>query len=428
MHSTTQLLASRLPSFGITPTDERAVDHDEEPCAICGGGSTHGVPLDEFIGDSLTDQNTFKSLYSKHVCLACAFVRGRLSQVPGRLPKPCDLCDGTGLQPDAATFARRVAAKNAKRKPKRSEGEVCEKCDGTKLKESGGRFANFSHFLDDDRTENATKGEKPKILGWLRGPKKGFWACAIADTGQKHVLPYTPLNPPGARGRVRFEEAEIRLPDAAGWCIVDDMIELLTAGATKDEIESGNYGARAWQLCGAALRAFEAAHGRHRGGAWFALSVWLAQRDEERVAERMESEKAAAAAKKEAARGRGKARKASDSPGRDASGVSTGVPANKPGKGARALADPARPDADQRPQLEERGRVGDGRGAPSTDPATGQALLFDLAGPVQPSPGARRVAGDEKPDRQGARPARGAGKKAGRDAEGSPRGGKNGGC
>ena len=366
MRSAVQLVTSRLGAVD----DERAVDHDEEPCAICGGQSVRGVPIDVFIGDSLTDQNTFRAPTSRHVCVSCAFVRARFSPVPGRPPK---------------------------------EG-----------KENGGRWGNYSHFVDDNRLENASKGEKPRILAWLRGPKAGWWGCGVADSGQKHVLPYVPLNPPGARGRIRFEEAEVALPTADGWRIVDDMIAMLTAGATKAEIESGAYSARAWQLCGDAVRAFEGTHGRLRGGSWFALALWLSQRNEERVQERMAAE---AEAKKEAKSGRKTGRRgpgaAADAAGGDAAGVSPRVPSDDGREGARALADHPGSNGGRGELHAKRRRVGDEGSAVSPGTAVGQLDMFAALGAVELGPGARRVAGHAATDRQGARAARGARKKSG---------------
>lgn len=376
--SATQLLTARI---GAAFIDERLVAHETEPCAICAGPSESGVPIQVFVTDSLTDQNTFRSPASAHVCASCAFVRARLSPVPGRPPKACDRCNGTGIEP-----APGAGVKVAKR-PKRKPGEVCEKCDGTKLKEGGGRFGNFSHFMDAERYENASKGEKPRILSWLRGAKVGAWFCTIADSGQKHLLPYAPVNPPGARGRVRFEEQEVSLPGVAGFTIVDAMTELLTMGATKEELETGSYSARAWSLCGDGLRAFETEHGGGRGGAWFALAVWLAQRDEERVAARMTEEKEA---KKNGAR-RSKERAVADAVGGDAVGVSARVPGDVAGEGVGALAHPARQDADQRTHIEKRGRVGKRDGAAPPDPKPGQLDMFGTVGTVVVRPRRGRV-------------------------------------
>lgn len=79
MRSAVQLVATGA-------VDERAVDHDAEPCAICGGESTRGVPLAEFIGPTMTDQTSFRSPESRHACVCCAFVRARYS------PEPDDAC------------------------------------------------------------------------------------------------------------------------------------------------------------------------------------------------------------------------------------------------------------------------------------------------------------------------------------------------
>lgn len=413
MKSATQLLTERIASLGIVATDARAIDHTEEPCAICGGPSTRGVPIDEFISDSLTDQNTFRCPASAHVCVSCAFVRARLSQVPGRLPKPCDRCDGTGIEPEPS-----ASVKVAKR-PKRKPGEACEKCDGSKVKESGGRYGNFSHFLDEDRLENATKGEKPRVLSWLRGPKVGWWFCVVADSGQKHLVPYAPLNPPGSAGRIRFEEQELALPrDPAAWSIVDDACALLTAGATKEEISTGIYSARAHELCGVdALRVFEARHGGQRGGAWFALVLWLSQRDEEAVQRRLAAEvetKQAAKAAKGAKRGKAERHgqgTAEDAAGRDAARSAEGVPPDVGRQDARALEDPARSDGERGEVERERGRVGDADRKVTPDRSAWQLSLFDAARALELRPRAKRVAGDAPPAQPRARPSRGAGTK-----------------
>lgn len=164
---------------------------------------------------------------------------------------------------------------------------------------------NFSHLFDAGAVQpwvTASKGEKPVIRNFLQSQKRGAWFAAVADSGQKHVAPFAPVNPTGSRGGViLFEEAEIVVPGggAPGWAIVDATAALLTAGATKEEVGRGDYGPRSWQLCGPQVRAYEAAWGaRQRGSAWFSLALWLAQRDEAEVAERMEREKVERAEKK----------------------------------------------------------------------------------------------------------------------------------
>ncbi len=172
--------------------------------------------------------------------------------------------------------------------------------DGTK----GLNLRLFSHFADDRGYRSFSKGEKPAIREWLSQPKTGWWWAAIADTGQKHVVPWTRYNPPGARGIVRFEERDVPM---GAWSDVETVMAALTAGITKDEITTGQYTARAWTLAEAHVRAVEVLATRHRGSGWWALVVWLAQRDEEAVAARLEAEKQTKAAKKERKNGQGAA-------------------------------------------------------------------------------------------------------------------------
>lgn len=237
-----------------------------EPCWVCAGPAVRGMRVGhgarEWGGSSYTGQNKVRSPASTHVCEACVHLHSRITPVPGR--------------PAA-------------------EG-----------KKFGGNWRNYSHLYDDGAPvpyQNASKGEKPLIRAFLRAPHAGTWFAAIADSGQKHVLPWAPINPGGSTGRVLFDETVIDLPRTpAGWGLVDDMTALLTAGATKDEITTGRYESGAWSRCAAAIQAFESAHAGERHGSFFTLAVWLAQRDEEAVAVRQAAEGEARAARKAAAR------------------------------------------------------------------------------------------------------------------------------
>lgn len=218
------------------------------PCWLCGSPWSRAVSVEEWNGASFTGQNRVRCPSSPWVCEPCAWVCSRLSPVPGRPPK---------------------------------EGKTL-----------GGNFRNYSHVFDGAGYRNFSKGEKPGLLAWLRAPRVGSWWAAIADSGQKHVIPWAPINP-GARGSLLFEEQIVRLP--SDWPIVDAASALLTAGATKEEVLAADYDSRAWSLAGDQISAFESTHGHLRGGAWFALAVWLAQRDEETVQARMLAEKEAKA-------------------------------------------------------------------------------------------------------------------------------------
>lgn len=248
MISASQLLYEAIGS----PAVADVVEHDPGPCWLCGGESRIGQVAEEWVGDCFSDRYRCAAPLAVHVCRACVYVCARTTPVPGRPAK------------EGKTF--------------------------------GASFRNVSHLLDADGYTNASKGEKPTILSWLRREHSGAWFAAIADSGQIHTIPFCPVNSVGTRrGIVLFERAIVRLPVpySVGWELVGRMTDLLTAGATKEEIERGDYTPRAWKLCGDKLAAFEEHWAGKRGSPWFSLAIWLAQRDEEAVAARIEAEKEA---------------------------------------------------------------------------------------------------------------------------------------
>lgn len=228
------------------PRVAECADVAVQPCYVCAASTMRGLPVDDWAGASFTGQNRVRAPLAAIVCEACVFVMSRTSPVPGRPAQ---------------------------------EG-----------KKFGGNFRNYSHLWDEcGGYANASKGEKSVIREFLERAHRGAWFAAIADSGQKHVLPWAPMNGPGRGGLVLFDEQLIEVPDEMS--LVATMTALLTAGATKEELGSGDYSPRAHELCGAALLSFEDEHGPHRGGAWFRLALWLAQRDEEQVQRRIAAEK-----------------------------------------------------------------------------------------------------------------------------------------
>jgi hypothetical protein len=279
------------------------------------------------MGSNYTDQNRVRNPIGAHVCEACCYVHSRTSPVLGRPPK---------------------------------EGKAF-----------GGNFRNYSHFWEDGiGYVNASKGEKPAILAFISRAHRGAWFAAIADSGQKHVLPFAPMNGPGPGGLLIFEEAIVAVPAVVS--LPGEMSALLTAGATKEEIERGDYRPATWQRCGDAARTFEARNGFQRGSSWFALSVWLAQRDEEAVATRQ------AAEKEEKSDRRKGTRKASDANRGGAACNSRRVSADRAGERAEALGDPtvAVPSCGSNDSEPRRVVYQAPKGPP--DPSTGQRSLFDL--------------------------------------------------
>lgn len=236
-------------------------------CYVCGGQATRGRTVSDWMSGSYTDQNRVAAPTATHTCEACCFIMSRTSPVPGRPAK-----------------------------------------DG---KQFGGNFRNYCHLWEldweapvfgDDGTKlpcyaNASKGQKPLIRAFIERRHIGPWFAAIADSGQKHVLPYVPMNAPGTGGVVLFDEVQVRVPSDVS--LIGELCRMLTDGATKEELARGDYRPQTWQRLGRErLRAFEATSGRLRGS-WFTLALWIAQRDEDAVAVRLAAEKEAQDAKKQ---------------------------------------------------------------------------------------------------------------------------------
>ncbi len=306
------LLLHRLAK---SPAQDGCADVDATACWLCGCETTRGMPVSRWQGSNFTDQNKARRQDSELVCEACCWACAW--NVPPGFPPP---------EPGKKGLNLRL----------------------------------FSHLYDDRGYLALNKAKKPEILRWLREPKQGRWFAAIADTGQKHLLPWTPLNPAGsAAGVVRFEERTVRLGDFA---IVDSMTRMLSGGVTKAEIATGDYSVRTWrEFEPATVRAFESMHARIRGTAWFELALWLSQRDEE-IYETTRRGKARSAAEQDRKRA-----------ARNAKAVSRGR--RKP---AQALGADPRPDADGGTNKRKRRRVGDGAAEVAEDPdAQQRAFDFD---------------------------------------------------
>lgn len=253
-------------------------------CWLCGEEMARGLPCSKWQGANFTDQNKCRWPGATHVCEACAWACSWVAP-PGfygpHNPRPT-------------------------------------KADGTPKK--GVNLRLFSHLYDAGEYQALNKADKPAILTWLRAPKTGPWWATVADTGQKHMVPWAEVNARGGYGGVvLFEESPVMLPASPeGWALVDDVVDLLTWGVTKDELLTGRYSTRSWMTCPGALRAFDAAHGRLRHGPWFELTVWLGQRDEDEHKRRKKRGKDDREASRAAARedGRRPARPPRGVPGR----------------------------------------------------------------------------------------------------------------
>lgn len=286
-----------------------AIDHAEDDpalCWVCGVVQPRTLPLKRWPASKSATQEKSKALHATRVCEPCVW--SCMWVLPPGMEKPA--------------------------------------------KGRGPNLCLYTHLYDERGYRYENKATKPAILSWLREPKHGAWFACIADSGKKQTVPFSQMNHAGVvAGMVRFEDRNVRMPSSVdGWRIVDECADLLTAGATKGEVESGEYRPGTYERCAATVRAFESEHARRaRGSAWFDLVVWLAQRDEEAVALRQKAEK------DEAKRRRG----ASKRDGKCGASATGAVPQGR-GQRAKALDADRGPHEERAPDIGE--PVGVGRG------------------------------------------------------------------
>jgi hypothetical protein len=201
------------------------------------------MAVDKWVKSGFTTGNRVRAPESTVVCEACVFVGSRISPVPGRPPAP-----------------------------------------GKKF---GGNWRNYTHLGEVDGPSllnyaNATKAEHKMVVAFLRRPKASPWFAAIAESGQKHVLPWTPLNGPGIAGVVGFDDVQVRLPTRAdGWIVVDDINALLELKLNRATVLSGRWTVDDYRKQGAEIERFEQRWRGLRGGDWFRLACHLAYRNKD---------------------------------------------------------------------------------------------------------------------------------------------------
>lgn len=293
-------------------------------CRVCGGPCTRGLAYDDWSGAYSARPNRVRAWQSEVVCEACVAITTSNSPCPAR-----PAAEGKGAI----------------------------------------RWMNVSALYDEHGLVTATKGEKPALREWIARPRKGAWFAAFAESGQKHVLPWTRWCPAGTRtGVVRFEERDALIHLDALELMCRETCLLLTAGATKETIETGAYSPAQWKLCREAIELYESRWATKRGSDVFALALWLAQRDEAEVAARIEREKAESAAKKAAEKEQKSVRRkeprhpqaaAGGVAARAASGVPSdgserdhalGAPADAPARSGEDVRDDRRVDHHDAPQ------------------------------------------------------------------------------
>lgn len=90
-----------------------------------------------------------------------------------------------------------------------------------------------------ERAHLCNRGEQSAVVAALTDPPDDYWACTVAVSGQKHLLPYAPVNAPGAaRILVRFETCDIETEPAGIAALIGACAALRLAGHGPDAIHA----------------------------------------------------------------------------------------------------------------------------------------------------------------------------------------------
>jgi hypothetical protein len=333
-------------------------------CAACGYPATHGMPMRKWSGADSLVADKIRAGGSPYACRGCVW-SCTWAAPPGRTAK-----EGQSRGPAPSMYAH---------------------C--------------LEWTPDGPRYANASKGEKPVIRAWLSAAREHPWWIVVADMGKKQLIPWAEWSLASrTSGSVVFLDDE---PCTVGdLALIDAMMHLLTVGATKATLETGDYTPNEWARCTADLLAFERDHGHHRGSSWFRLALWLAQRDEEAVAARMEEEKTAREAKKAAEKEAQKRARDASKPTAPKPPATTSKPKKKPPAAPDPTPTTTPPTTQVEPPHEAQGRT-EGtathadRGVPVGHAPAGTPERLERPGPVGPGdqPDARRRTHQRRPRR-----------------------------
>jgi hypothetical protein len=125
------------------------------------------------------------------------------------------------------------------------------------------------------------KNDLSELLAVLIDPPNDGspWFAAVADSGQKHVLPFTRLNH-GARWQIRLEDEHIHGTPRAFGTLLHACAVLYAAGFSRDDIANGKpkpyklliAGPQFWKTHDTYLNPY-------RGGGLLRLAIFLLRKD-----------------------------------------------------------------------------------------------------------------------------------------------------
>ncbi|MBP7881147.1 MAG: hypothetical protein KAZ70_01790 [Actinomyces sp.] len=159
-------LIGQPPVTGATAAKLKDV---EAVCCVCGQTESRTAPADRALGANFTDRSMFHAPQADRVCWACAAV-----------------CSG---KPPATLRMWTVVAA-----PDRALPPSAEKA--------------AAWIGQHDGVCLTSKADTTPLIDVLLDPPSGEWLVSVAESGQKHVVPYATVNV-GSSGTIRMETLDI---------------------------------------------------------------------------------------------------------------------------------------------------------------------------------------------------------------------------
>lgn len=169
-------------------------------CYVCGGETTRGVSADRALPSSFTAHAECRAPWSTVVCEPCVWV-----------------------------MAGKPSATNP---PARMFSHLWSEEGGGWWKENKG-------------------GDQAPVWDALLTPPSGRWFLAMAESGQIHLLPFTPVNTHPGAWAVRYEREVIYSTPLRFAALAWHVLRLYAAGFTRAHIESGQPDVEAIRRAGA---------------------------------------------------------------------------------------------------------------------------------------------------------------------------------
>ena len=166
-------------------------------CAMCGRHATETVHVKHTIaGKSFTDQYLLACPDSDRTCYACAWA-----------------CTGKGM--DQVRMWTIVARTDRTLPPSNPKAAFA---------------TEHVHFT--------SRADMRLVVDTLANPPDGDWLVCVAESGQKHTLPYTKVNHGAGQWRVRMDALDIVATPEQFRHVLGHVIRLRAAGFTPEEIET----------------------------------------------------------------------------------------------------------------------------------------------------------------------------------------------